>query len=173
MLLSHNAASTAMPEERSMYLSRMIYYSKNAIPPGQQSAYTEIKQILNKSVENNKLINVSGALLFNQNYFAQVLEGDRKAITETFCRISQDKRHSDIVILETKPVNERIFLDWSMAFAGHSDVADDLYRRFSTHSKFEPSKMTADALLGFVCELVKCDEHIAKSKDAKKKLAAA
>jgi len=155
-----------------MYLSRMIYYSKNAIPAGQQSAYTEIKQILNKSVENNKLANVSGALLFNQNYFAQVLEGDRKAITETFCRISRDERHSDVVLLEAKPVNERIFLDWSMAFAGHSDVADELYRRFSTHSKFEPSKMSADALLGFICELVKCEEHIAKSSEQKKRFVA-
>ena len=152
-----------------MYLSRMIYYSRNAITPGHQSAFKEIKQILKKSVEYNKTANVSGALLFNQNYFAQVLEGDRKAITQTFCRISQDPRHSDVVILEAKPVDERIFLDWSMAFAGHSDVADDLYRRFSTHSSFEPSKMTADALLHFICELVKCEEHLAKTTEAKKK----
>lgn len=151
-----------------MYLFRLIYYSKNAIAAGQQSAYREIKEILKKSTDNNKADNVTGALLFNQNFFAQVLEGDRKAVTQTFCRIACDKRHSDIVILEGKPVTERIFLDWSMAFAGHSDVADELYRRFSTHSNFEPSKMTADALLGFICELVKCEEHIARTPEQKK-----
>lgn len=153
-----------------MYLSRMIYYSKNAIPPGQQTAFKEIKQILKKSVDHNKATSVSGALLFNQLYFAQVLEGDRKAITETFCRISQDSRHSDIVLLEAKPVDERIFREWSMAFAGHSDVAEELYRRFSTGSNFEPSKMTADALLGFICELVKTDDHLTKPLEQHKPL---
>lgn len=151
-----------------MYLSRMIYYSKNAIPAGKDSAFREISEILKKSTEHNRKENVSGALLFNQNYFAQVLEGDRKAITKTFCRVCRDDRHTDIVILENRPVSERIFLDWSMAFAGHSEVADDLYRRFSTHSNFEPAKMSADSLLAFICELVKCEEHIARPIDHKK-----
>ncbi len=155
-----------------MYLHRLIYYSKNAIPPGQQSAYKEIKQILNHSMDRNKTANVTGALLFNQNYFAQVLEGDRKAVTQTFCRVCTDQRHSDIVILEAKPVAERIFLNWSMAFAGHSDVADELYRRFSPHSDFQPSKMTADSLLGFICELVKHEEHLAKPVAPRKKVVA-
>ena len=154
-----------------MYLFRLIYYSKNNIPAGHQSAYREIKEILRKSSENNRRSNVTGALLFNQTYFAQVLEGDRKAVTEVFCRVSGDSRHTDIVLLDARAVNERIFLDWSMAFAGHSDVADDLYRRFSPHSDFHPSKMTADALLGFICELVKCEEHIARPVEHKKYVA--
>ena len=44
----------------------------------------DLKSILEAAKRNNMANGVTGALLFNQEYFAQVLEGDRKVVTETF-----------------------------------------------------------------------------------------
>lgn len=136
-----------------MYLQRLIYYSHNAIKALNKPATGEIKTILAASKRNNPAAGITGALLFNGTYFAQVLEGDRKAITETFCRISSDPRHCDIVIMEAKPITERLFSDWSLGFAGHSDVMDNLYVKFGPTVGFNPAKMSADGLLGLVVDV--------------------
>lgn len=137
-----------------MYLFRLIYYSKNAITDsGDPHFRSDLKDILEKAKKNNMAVGVTGALLFNQTYFAQVLEGDRKAVTETFCRIARDPRHSDLVILEARPITQRCFADWSLCFVGHP-VAEDVHRRYCISNEFLPMKMSAESLLGFMVELI-------------------
>ena len=135
-----------------MYLFRLIYYSRNAIPDSEAPQRAELKGIIEACRRNNPPLGVTGALLFNQTYFAQVLEGDRKAVTETFCRIANDPRHTDLVILEARPIERRRFADWSMAFVS-SAAAEEVHRRYCISSQFNPAKMTADSLLGFMEEL--------------------
>ena len=60
---------------------------------------------------------VTGALLFNEDLFAQVLEGPLEAVEQIFEQIQRDQRHSDVTILESGPAVERDFPEWSMAFA--------------------------------------------------------
>lgn len=137
-----------------MYLFRLIYYSKNAITAsGDPNQRAELKNILASAQKRNVASGITGALLFNQTYFAQVLEGDRKAVTETFCRIAQDPRHSDHVILEARPISSRRFADWSMCFVGQP-VAEEVHRRYCISNQFLPMKMSADSLLGFMGELI-------------------
>ncbi len=135
-----------------MYLSRLIYYSRNAIPESEKPLRAELKSILDACQRNNPPLGVSGALLFNDSIFAQVLEGDRKAITDTFCRISADPRHSDLIILEARPITQRRFAAWSMGFVG-TPVAEEVHRRYCVSNQFNPAKMSADSLLGFMGEL--------------------
>lgn len=90
---------------------------------------TDLKSILETAKRNNMASGVTGALLFNQEYFAQVLEGDRKAVSETFCRIIKDPRHSEHVILDARAISQRRFADWSMCFVGQP-VAEDVQRRY-------------------------------------------
>lgn len=155
-----------------MYLFRLVYYSRNTVATTNKSAFKEIKSILDAAARNNTRDGITGALLFNNIFFAQVLEGDRKAVTETFCRIAQDPRHSDMVIMSALPVNERMFDQWSMAFAGRSDTADRLYTRFGLSPEFNPAKMTSDSLVGFVQEMAKCEEHVAHAGEKAKATAA-
>ncbi len=137
-----------------MYLFRLIYYSKNAaVNPEDPDLRAELKRILTSAKMNNMANGVTGALLFNQTYFAQVLEGDRKAVTDTFCRIATDPRHSDLVILDARPISKRRFADWSMCFVGQP-VSEEVHRRYCVSNEFLPAKMTADALLGFVEALI-------------------
>lgn len=133
-----------------MYLLRLVYYSHNRLNPVDQPISGEIRSIIDVSARNNAKSGVTGGLIFNNKFFAQVLEGDRAAVTRTFTRILRDPRHSDVVILRAEPVSERVFLDWAMGYAGHSHEIDELYLRFGTGRVFEPSKMSADSLIGLI-----------------------
>lgn len=144
-----------------MYLFRLVYYSRNAIKGLGRPMAAEMKGIMGVSNMNNPPAGITGALVFNDHYFAQILEGDRKSVTKTFCRLVGDDRHSDIVILDAQPVDNRLFDGWAMAYAGHSTEVDRIYLKYSTAIGFAPSKMTASALCNLVADLVKTDSRIA------------
>lgn len=146
-----------------MYLFRLTYYSRNAIKDLGLPVGVEVKKIMQQSSVNNPAAGITGALVFNDHYFAQVLEGDRKAVTQAFCKIAGDERHSEIVILEAKPVSDRLFDGWAMAYAGHSPEIDRLYLKYGTAIGFAPAKMTADAFVGLVNDLVESGSRIAKT----------
>ncbi len=143
-----------------MYLSHLIYYSKIALDHEGRSAFKEIKGILKKASEYNAAHGITGGLLFNQTYFAQIIEGDRKKVTDTFCRIAKDPRHEELVLLEVRPITRRRFNTWNMGFAGNSDVAQKLYVKYGSSEEFNPSKMTADSLLGFLEEVIDKDDAL-------------
>ena len=147
-----------------MYLFRLTYYSHNKIAGAADTLTKELKGILNACKKNNPGSGISGALMFSNQFFAQTLEGDRKAVTETFCRISQDPRHGEIVILHAHPIDFRRFDDWTMAFAGQSEVSDVLYNKYSTSASFNPAKMTGASLEALIGELAQTDHKVAKTK---------
>ncbi|GJM01691.1 MAG: hypothetical protein DHS20C08_01920 [Rhodomicrobium sp.] len=146
-----------------MYLFRLIYYSVNTVQELEGSLQQELKSILLASQRNNPPLGVSGALVFNYNYFAQVLEGDRKAVTEVFCKLTKDPRHSDIVILEASPIDTRMFEKWNMGFAG-SAVCETTLRQFGTSVNFHPEKMSAGSLLGFMRAVIDNSQNISALK---------
>lgn len=145
-----------------MYLSRLIYYSRIILEAGDRGAFKEIKKILGDTAQHNEQAGITGGLLFNQTYFAQALEGDRKAVTETFTSMMADNRHQDVVILEARPIEKRRFLTWNMGFAGKSDFAKQLYVKYGSAETFNPAKMTADSLLGFIEEIITEEDALGK-----------
>ncbi|MCB1507250.1 MAG: BLUF domain-containing protein [Hyphomicrobiaceae bacterium] len=146
-----------------MYLFRLTYYSRNVIKSLDSSVGKEIKAILDASSRNNPPAGITGALIFNDQYFAQVLEGDRKSVTSTFTRIARDPRHSDIVILHARPIDMRAHDGWAMAYCGHSEIVDPLYLKYGTAIGFNPAKMTAENLEAFIGDLVKTEARVASS----------
>lgn len=144
-----------------MYLFRLVYYSRNVIKQLARPMAGEMKALMHSSNRNNPPAGITGALVFNDHYFAQILEGDRKAVTQTFCRIASDDRHSDLVILEAKPVSERQFDGWAMAYAGHSPDVDRLYLKYGTAIGFAPAKMEAQSVCDLIRDLVATDSRIA------------
>ena len=101
-----------------MTLYRLVYYSANRI--GSLTAAAEVDRILEASRRNNQLVGVTGALMFSDGFFGQVLEGLQPAIEATFERIQQDPRHGDVSLLEFAPVTDRSFSDWAMAYVGNT-----------------------------------------------------
>ena len=106
-------------------LYSLAYFSRNAITGSTETIAAEIRNILACARRNNAAQGVTGALLFSDGCFAQVLEGKQADVEAIFETIQCDPRHADVTILHLHAVERRSFAQWSMAFAGISGVSHD------------------------------------------------
>lgn len=127
-----------------MTLFRLVYYSANRIDASSEDFTAQVQQILEISRHNNQLVDVTGALMFSEGYFGQVLEGSQAAIEVTFERIQQDPRHGDVSLLEFVPVNHRAFDNWAMAYVGAPSV---IFSEFGAKTGFDAKKVLGERLL--------------------------
>jgi hypothetical protein len=98
-------------------LHSLAYFSRSTLSASGGTAHVELGRILASARKNNVKQGVTGALIFSDDYFAQVLEGPRESINAIFEGIECDPRHSHVTIIHFKPIQTRQFSNWSMAFA--------------------------------------------------------
>lgn len=124
-----------------MYLVSLIYASEvngNLGP-------NDIDSILDSAKKNNAKGRVTGALMFNSNYFLQYLEGPRASVNEIYHHIVKDRRHKNIVILDYKEVAEREFKHWSMGYIPDTIITKSDLVQYSVSDQFEPHKMQGES----------------------------
>jgi hypothetical protein len=148
-----------------MQLCRLVYYSKYNIDSRRDTA-ADLKQILASAIRSNSERGLTGGLVFNRKFFAQVLEGDQAAVMETFARIYKDRRHKDVVVAEKKQVSERLFGAWSMGYAGNTDLFSTLCAEYGQAGGFDPSCMSAPDLMAFILALVTREANFVSSQKA-------
>lgn len=104
---------------------RQLFYLSRA-----DSKITEqdVRQILLVAQRNNRQKDITGCLLYSGAHFAQVLEGDAKALDEVLGSIKNDARHHSIVVALDHEVLERRFPDWSMGILYKLDMEDRVER---------------------------------------------
>ena len=68
-------------------------------------------------LEINPSLNITGALLCNNNFFLQVLEGSQNTVKEIFSKIRKDKRHRDILMIFDQKIEKRIFENYEANFS--------------------------------------------------------
>jgi len=134
-------------------LSRLVYYSRNRLS-GQVGDSADIDAILAASRKNNAEVKVTGALMFNAGYFAQVLEGPEPAVAATFERIQQDERHGDVNVLSFGPVASRAFSNWSMALVGGTAQDAERYQGIGDASGFDPAALSGDRVFEILRDLL-------------------
>ena len=66
---------------------------------------------------NNKKLNVTGMLLYDDGSFFQVLEGDKAAVNSLFMQIEKDPRHCKVSKLVEEPITTRSFSEWTMGYS--------------------------------------------------------
>jgi len=81
-----------------------------------------IKEILKSARRNNAVNKISGCLVFLENHFIQILEGDKELVKDLFETIKQDSRHSDIELLCWDDSDERLFNSWGMLYFDNQDL---------------------------------------------------
>ena len=98
-------------QERETFL-QIIYMSAATVPFTEQ----ELAEILSKSKANNEKVEVSGLLIYHEGSFLQVLEGPEEAVLETYERIGDDPRHTEVGLLLKQKVLARSFGNWEMGY---------------------------------------------------------
>jgi hypothetical protein len=76
----------------------------------------DVVSILVQSRANNVELGLSGALLFHQGKFIQILEGPEDEVLKKYRTISLDPRHRNIHELSRETTETRQFPEWTMGF---------------------------------------------------------
>ncbi len=138
-----------------MPLSRLIYISENQIDPARGSMIEQLGSILSASKRNNSAQGITGALVFDDGWFLQALEGERRAVWTTFERIAGDDRHSDTLLVEMVDVGERVFGNWWMGLAVRRAATAPLFQPHLRAGVFSPVEMSGRQILELMIGVAK------------------
>lgn len=91
----------------------------------------DLTDIVRSARRNNERLGITGMLLHKDGNFMQTLEGSEESINTLLNAIEQDPRHRGFIRLLTKPIAERSFGSWSMAFQDLSNLSPEDLAAFS------------------------------------------
>ena len=103
-------------------MHRLIYKSRCSVRLDREV----VRGILHESSEQNRASGLTGALIATDTHFLQVLEGGFSELNDTFSRILQDGRHTDIQLISFAPAASRLFEGWAMRGLGVFDLNREL-----------------------------------------------
>jgi hypothetical protein len=147
-------------EREATSLFRLTYYSTNTLRKTSNPSKNELRKIIASAKVNNRANGITGGLMFNRNYFGQVLEGNRTSVSDLFCKIARDPRHSSIVIMEATAVDSRLFDRWAMGLAEQSAVAEKLNEKYGHEQGYDPTRMNAADFLSYILEMVCFEQNL-------------
>lgn len=90
-----------------------LIYTSDAVQDCDKSM---LMNILNTSIKHNAQNEVTGVLLYREQKFMQLLEGEEKTVMDLYQRIAEDKRHTNCQILHSFNIAKRNVDQWSMGF---------------------------------------------------------
>ncbi|MFT6790267.1 MAG: hypothetical protein ACJAVX_003668 [Pseudoalteromonas rhizosphaerae] len=132
-----------------MFLTRLIYASTIT----EHFNPSSLEEIIEKAALNNEKNNVTGMLCFNRKYFLQCIEGSRTDVNKTYNKILNDKRHTEIILLDYREINAREFSNWSMGYVPTSRLSAQINLKFSGSSEFSPYKISGASAYMMMLEL--------------------
>lgn len=98
--------------DKTQPLVELIYYSHSINTLTQDDFELLLKDAQLKNTENS----ITGAIVYGEGTFIQLVEGPRDNVNRLFQSISHDARHYDVSLIAFNNVSERRFPDWSMSY---------------------------------------------------------
>ena len=130
-----------------MPVTRLLYYSENLLGNGRGSAFTNLSVIMDASKRNNRREGLTGALVVDPLWFVQMLEGERKAVWATFRRLEDDDRHANVVLVEMRESETRLFANWWMGLVRVGGEHGARIARHLVDGHLHPDTMSAAAMM--------------------------
>ncbi|MBD2766482.1 BLUF domain-containing protein [Hymenobacter sp. BT664] len=93
-------------------MHQLIYISQATRPLSD----ADLTELLQESRQRNAADGITGVLLYGNERFVQVVEGEVAALADLYGRLLRDARHHTVTRLAYGPIPERRFMQWSMAF---------------------------------------------------------
>ncbi len=91
----------------------------------------ELERILQKARSRNEADGITGILLYHDGNFMQFLEGPEEAVLRCVNeRIKPARQHRGLITLQSKPIRERDFGDWRMAYVPVEKMGEQRQRAF-------------------------------------------
>lgn len=125
-------------------LGRLIYASR--FTGAERDLDAVLRTIIAKSIQNNRLDDVTGFLVAGEGRFLQLLEGPAKAVEGVYGRIDGDSRHADLTLIYRGAADRRLFRDWNMG-QHRLKAADRSLLAETGLTTFDPAGLDAEQAL--------------------------
>jgi hypothetical protein len=99
---------------------QLIYSSESSTP----MQMDELEEVLLQARVSNGSKGITGALVYVEGVFLQILEGEKDVVRQLMARIAQDVRHQTVTVLKECEADSASFSDWKMAYV--SATADQV-----------------------------------------------
>ena len=76
----------------------------------------DLEELLDHARRANAAKGITGALVYAEGIFLQILEGEKVRVHELMAKIRRDVRHGGVIVLREGEVQTAIFSSWKMAF---------------------------------------------------------
>jgi len=126
----------------SRSLHRIVYYSRQT-EAVVADLDQQVRKIIQRSIHNNRIDDVTGLLITIQGCFLQALEGPANAVRTTYGRILDDDRHKGVTVIHAGPAEQRLFGDWNMCARAIAPSDREILDVIDSRGAFEPSRLTA------------------------------
>lgn len=127
-------------------MHHIIYMSRGVAPLSED----ELRTLLLQARQDNERHQITGALVYGDGQFMQIIEGEEKDLALLYAKLLNDPRHTNVVKLADKYIATRSFQDWSMAFQTVSEEGFAELAGYQAPEKLHlqvPGMSAADALL--------------------------
>jgi len=94
-------------------MTYQLIYSSQATKP---LSMEDLERILVDARQGNEARNVTGALVYVDGAFLQLLEGEKETVLALLQSISRDSRHGAVNVLHQGEVEQPTFSNWRMAY---------------------------------------------------------
>ncbi|MEE2526588.1 BLUF domain-containing protein [Hyphobacterium sp. HN65] len=131
-----------------MRVFQLIYTSQPS-EAFKQDFRAGLASILGSCRRHNAKSQITGALLFDEHHFIQLLEGDRQSVNEISSRIARDGRHRNTVIVSAEECEARSFPAWAMAFIDISQTPSPLLPH-DIAGEASPASASSQSLKAFI-----------------------
>ncbi len=138
-----------------MPLSRLLYFSENQLDSSKGPTLRQLTELMKVSQRNNQAQGITGALIFDQLWFIQALEGERSKILALYEHLKDDERHANVSMAALEDVEERIFGNWWMGLLTRNEHTLPAFEPYLRKSKLNPSEMTGREILALISSVAK------------------
>jgi len=122
--------------ENKKQILRLTYASKAL-----ETDFSNILALVKTNKKNNEKKSIRSVLLFNHNYFLQVVEGPSDEVLGLFQKIKEDRRHEDVTLLSIRLNPESTLPKCGVLLAGAHRIHRELYKSFKDSDEFNPFKV--------------------------------
>ena len=88
-------------------------------------SFLGLMRLLESARTFNQKNGITGILLYDNQQFGQIIEGERANVMKVWKRIQEDKRHHRVELLEIREISERSFPEWLLRFYGGETLTRD------------------------------------------------
>lgn len=133
-------------------LVHIIYFSRLTLSADLAKRSAQIDDITRVAQKKNEFAVITSFLIIEGNFAAQVVEGERTSVQETFDRINADQRHRDVQICEWREIAKREFVN-SLKCVQRGAATETLFAKANLLPMFQRGTPKPSAILSLAMAL--------------------